>query len=239
MARADPVETLTLRAGGRGRAGLARPARPQEKSSTLPSFPRKRESKGGEGAPISIFPLGAGIGRRKSLAALVLALLVAALAAPSEARANGRIIEFQRQTVGPYEIALGTIPTPPRVGVLHLSVTLTDVAAQSPVVDAAVTLTGSGPGDPPAAAGPVEAENRPTDLIYYDASATVETPGEWSFTVEVDSGLGPASADFTLEVVESSPLVELFTWVTVTMFFALVGLGLFPLLRKAIRRRRR
>ena len=180
-------------------------------------------------------PLGEG---RRGIAALVLALLVAALAAPSEARANGRIIEFQRQTVGPYEIALGTIPTPPRVGVLHLSVTLTDVAAQSPVVDATVTLTGSGPGDPPAAAGPVEAENRPSDLIYYDASATVETPGEWSFTVEVDSGLGPASADFTLEVVESSPLVELFTWVTVTMFFALVGLGLFPLLRKALRRRR-
>ena len=99
--------------------------------------------------------LGAGVGRRISLAALVLTVLVAALAAPSEARANGRIIEFQRQTVGPYEIALGTIPTPPRVGVLHLSVTLTDVAAQSPVVDAAVTLTGSGPGDPPASAGPV------------------------------------------------------------------------------------
>ncbi len=181
--------------------------------------------------------LGAGGRARGSLAALVLALLVAALAAPSEAHANGRIIEFQRQTVGPYEIALGTIPTPPRVGVLHLSVTLTDVAAQIPVVDAAVTLTGSGPGDPPAAAGPVEAENRPSDLIFYDASATVETPGEWSFTVEVDSGLGPASADFTLEVVESSPLVELFTWVTVTMFFALVGLGLFPLLRNRLRRR--
>ena len=171
------------------------------------------------------------------MGALILTLLVAALAAPSEARANGRIVEFQSQTAGAYEIAFGTIPTPPRVGTLHLSVTLTDLAAQTPVVDAVVTVTGSGPGDPPPSVGPLNAENRPTDLVFYDAPAPVETPGEWTFTVAVDSGLGPASADFTLEVVETSPLVELFTWVTVTMFFALVGLGLFPLLRNRLRRR--
>ena len=157
----------------------------------------------------------------------------------SQAYANGRVLEFQRQTAGPYEIALGTIPSPPTVGALHLSITVTDVEREAPVLDAVVTVLGTGPGEDALRAGPLEALNSPTDPVYYEATAPVESLGAWTFMVTVDGEPGKASANFILEVVELNPILQVITWVTVVLFFALVGLGLFPFVRDRLRRSRR
>ena len=149
------------------------------------------------------------------------------------------MLEYQRQTAGPYEIALGTIPSPPTVGALHLSITVTDMAREAPVLDALVTVLGTGPGEATPRTGPVEASNSPTDPVYYEATAPVESLGPWTFTVTVDGEPGTASANFVLEVVELNPILEVITWVTVLLFFALVGLGLFPFVRDRLRRSRR
>ena len=170
-------------------------------------------------------------------AAAVLAL--AAALTPGNAYANGRVLEYQRQTAGPYEIALGTIPSPPSVGALHLSITVTDVEREAPVLDAVVTVLGTGPGEDAPETGPLEASNSPTDPVYYEATAPVESLGPWTFTVTVDGELGKASASFVLEVVELNPILQVITWVTVLLFFALVGLGLFPFIRDRLRKSRR
>ena len=170
-------------------------------------------------------------------AAAVLAL--AAALTPGNAYANGRVLEYQRQTAGPYEIALGTIPSPPTVGALHLSITVTDVEREAPVLDAVVTVLGTGPGEDAPETGPLEASNSPTDPVYYEATAPVESLGPWTFTVTVDGELGKASASFVLEVVELNPILQVITWVTVLLFFALVGLGLFPFIRDRLRKSRR
>ena len=166
-------------------------------------------------------------------------LALAAALTPGNAYANGRVLEYQRQTAGPYEIALGTIPSPPSVGALHLSITVTDVEREAPVLDAVVTVLGTGPGEDAPETGPLEASNSPTDPVYYEATAPVESLGPWTFTVTVDGELGKASASFVLEVVELNPILQVITWVTILLFFALVGLGLFPFIRDRLRKSRR
>ncbi len=153
--------------------------------------------------------------------------------------ANGRVLEFQRQTAGPYEIGLGTIPNPPTVGAIHLSITVTDVEREAPVLDAVVTVTGTGPGEDAPKTGPLEASNSPTDPVYYETTAPVESLGAWTFMVTVDGEPGRATASFVLEVVELNPVLQVITWVTVVLFFALVGLGLFPFVRDRLRRSKR
>ena len=164
---------------------------------------------------------------------------LAAALTPAVAYANGRVLEYQRQTAGPYEIALGTIPSPPTVGSLHLSITVTDVAGDAPVLDAVVIVLGTGPGEDAPETGPLEASNSPTDPVYYEATAPVESLGPWTFTVTVDGEQGMASASFVLEIVELNPILQVITWVTVLLFFALVGLGLFPFVRDRLRKSRR
>ena len=181
--------------------------------------------------------------RLTSTAALVwcgaAAAALAVALTPAVAYANGRVLEYQRQTAGPYEIALGTIPSPPTVGSLHLSITVTDVAGDAPVLDASVTVLGTGPGEDAPETGPLEASNSPTDPVYYEATAPVESLGAWTFMVTVDGEPGRASANFILEVVELNPILQVITWVTVVLFFALVGLGLFPFVRDRLRKSRR
>ena len=163
------------------------------------------------------------------------AFALSAAAVLSQAHANGRVVDFQRQTAGPYEIALGTIPSPPIVGALHLTVTVTTVETGTPVIHAAIEVSGTGPGEEAPKVGPVSASNNPTDPVFYDATTEVDRLGLWTFTVTVDAEPGTASADFVLEVAESNPLLQLITWVTVVVFFALVGLGLYPFIRDRLR----
>ena len=158
---------------------------------------------------------------------------------PESAYANGRVLEYQRQTAGPYEIALGTIPSPPTVGAVHLSITVTDLEREAPVLDAVVTVMGMAQGEDGFETGPLEASNSPTDPVYYEATAPVESLGAWTFMVTVDGEPGTASASFDLEVVELNPILQVITWVTVLLFFALVGLGLFPFVRDRLRKSRR
>ena len=69
------------------------------------------------------------------------------------AHANGRVVEFDRQIAGPYEIALGKIPPSPIVGNLYLSILLTEAESKAPVLGAEVVVSATGP--------PIEGETSP------------------------------------------------------------------------------
>ena len=165
------------------------------------------------------------------MAAIGLTMLVAV------AHANGRVTEFQRQVAGPYEIAVGTIPGAPVVGTLHLTMTVTDVASKTPILDAVIAVTGRGPEPDATEVGPLTAVNNPTDPVFYDATTFVDRVGDWTFTVAVSSGLGDATADFGVEVASPSSFGQMITWIAVVVFFVLIVLGLTPLLRQWTRRR--
>jgi hypothetical protein len=165
------------------------------------------------------------------------ALAVLAVILAATVSANGRVGQFVRQTAGPYEIALGTIPDSPAVGQLHLTMTVRDTAAESFVLDAEITVTGVGPDGDAVEIGPLDARNSPTSLDFYEVNTSVDRVGTWVFTVLVSGEPGEGSADFLIKVRTASTVYRIFTWVTVMVFFALVGLGLFPYLRRRMRRR--
>ena len=83
----------------------------------------------------------------RSLVIALVALVAAAIAAvqAETAFANGRVVRFDRQVAGPYEVALGTIPDSPTLGALHMTLTVTDTKTQAYLLDAAVVVEGTGP----------------------------------------------------------------------------------------------
>ncbi|MGH2543741.1 MAG: hypothetical protein ACRDIB_13135 [Ardenticatenaceae bacterium] len=156
------------------------------------------------------------------------------------ASANGRVIQFIRQTAGPYQLAIGTIPDTPTVGSLHLTVEITDKDTKTPVLGANVVVTGTSPSETQPSIGPIEAEASITDIGFYDVNTSVDEIGTWIFNMTINSlQLGSAESEFAIEVKNPNPFVQVFTWLTVIVFLAVVGLGLLPLIRQRARRRRR
>lgn len=189
-------------------------------------------------------------GRMALWAFVAAALLACLVAAAAPLFANGRVVEFDRRAAGPYEIALGKIPASPVVGSLHLTMTITDTAADAPVMGAEVVITAVGP--PPevgegaegaggaaavgAGIGPLIAEPDPNDPIYYDAATQVDRAGLWRFTVRVSAEGGPpSSAEFPIEVSSPNPITGIITLVTLVAFVGVIAMAV----RVYIRERRR
>ena len=147
-------------------------------------------------------------------------------------RANGRVARSVTQSAGPYQVSLGTIPATPVVGNLHLTMTVTEVSSQTLVLDAEVMVSGRGPGQTDAEIGPISAQKNLSDLAFYDVNTAVDRVGIWTFAVAVSGAAGAGSTEFTLQVETPSPVFRVLTWVTVVVFFSLVGLGLMPFIRQ-------
>ena len=167
----------------------------------------------------------------------------------SQAYANGRVVEFDRQIAGPFEIALGKIPPSPIVGNLYLSILLTEVESKAPVLGAEVVVSATGPpveGEAsPMRDGPeigpivVNPDPDPQNYAgYYDTEQPIvlDRPGMWMFTVSVDSPVaGKASAQFLVNVTTPNPLIGIITLVALLAFIIVVALAI----RMYIRERRR
>ena len=169
--------------------------------------------------------------------------------ASSSAHANGRVVEFDRQIVGPYEIALGKIPPSPIVGNLYLSILLTEAESKAPVLGAEVVVSATGPpiegeaspmGDGPEI-GPIVVNPDPDPQNYagyYDTEQPIvlDRSGWWTFAVNVDSpDAGKASAQFLVNVTTPNPLIGIITLVALLAFIIVVALAI----RMYIRERRR
>ena len=167
----------------------------------------------------------------------------------SQAYANGRVVEFDRQIAGPFEIALGKIPPSPIVGNLYLSILLTEVESKAPVLGAEVVVSATGPpiegeaspmGDGPEI-GPIVVNPDPDPQNYagyYDTEQPIvlDRSGWWTFAVNVDSpDAGKASAQFLVNVTTPNPLIGIITLVALLAFIIVVALAI----RMYLRERRR
>ena len=166
-----------------------------------------------------------------------------------QAYANGRVVEFDRQIAGPFEIALGKIPPSPIVGNLYLSILLTEVESKAPVLGAEVVVSATGPpiegeaspmGDGPEI-GPIVVNPDPDPQNYagyYDTEQPIvlDRSGWWTFAVNVDSpDAGKASAQFLVNVTTPNPLIGIITLVALLAFIIVVALAI----RMYLRERRR
>ena len=171
------------------------------------------------------------------IAPLVLAAVLVATQSLGVTHANGRVARFINRTAGPYEVALGTIPDTPVVGSLHLTMTIAEASSGESMLNAEVTVVGSGPDTEAVEIGPLTAQPNPVDPLFYDINTSVDRVGVWTFTVAVRADPGEGSADSQLKVEKPGALTKYLTWVTVIVFFALIGLGLLPYLRERGRRK--
>ena len=171
-------------------------------------------------------------------ALLTLASAAAAAAHAETAFANGRVVRFDRQVAGPYEVALGTIPDSPTVGALHLTLTVAGTETGTFLLDALVVVEATGP-EAAAAIGPYTAEKNLDDPRFYDVNTVVEVEGAWIVTVRIDASLGEAVAEFPIEVRSPSPIAGVATLLVLLAFLAILGLSLRAYFRERRGRRKR
>ena len=153
---------------------------------------------------------------------------------PSSAQANGRIISYERHIAGPYEIAMGTIPDTPWVGTIHLSLTVDTIIADTPapVLDALITIVGSGPDELQTDPKVVIANNDPANPRFYEAELTVDYVGVWAFDIVVDSDIGKASTTFEVNVHEANPVPGLLALVLLSVLLLTLGFAMRSHLRR-------
>lgn len=179
-------------------------------------------------------------GRWLHISSIAVAAALAAVAAlPVYAWANGRIAIYERKVAGPYEVGLGTIPPSPSVGNLHLSITVTDAATETPVVNAAVEVEGTGPDSTEVEIGPTPAAVSIQDPSYYEVNTAVDREGWWSFTATVTDEAGEHSAQFRVEVRNASPVTGILTLSVLAVFLVIFGLSIRASLGGRKRKRRR
>ena len=142
---------------------------------------------------------------------LISTLLLTSIATPFIASGNGRILQFEQYYVGPYEIAIGTIPEKVTAGNLHISMRIVNAKTNTPIRNADITLSGRGPKTTNIEIGPLLVVRNPSDTASYDVNTTLDQVGIWTLNVMVTSELGPASLEFPLEVHSSNPMLGLMT----------------------------
>lgn len=153
-------------------------------------------------------------------------LMVVGASSPIVVYANGRVTSFERKIAGPYEVALGTIPPSPAVGSLHFTMTVTDVATNTLVLDAQIVVVGTGPASSESEIGPIVAANNLQDPSSYDVNTAVDREGIWVFTTTVIDSDGEHSADFQVEVKSSSPITGVITLGVLMAFLVIFGLSI-------------
>lgn len=179
-------------------------------------------------------------GRWLHISSIAAAAALAAVAVlPVYAWANGRIAIYERKVAGPYEVGLGTIPPSPSVGNLHLSITVTDAATETPVVNAAVEVEGTGPDSTEVEIGPTPAAVSIQDPSYYEVNTAVDREGWWSFTATVTDEAGEHSVQFRVEVRNASPVTGILTLSVLAVFLVIFGLSIRASLGGRKRKRRR
>ena len=64
---------------------------------------------------------------------LFLSIVLLCMTTASTSHANGRVLDYQIKDAGLYQIGFGSVPNPPRVGAIHVSVTLTALKTENAI----------------------------------------------------------------------------------------------------------
>lgn len=102
----------------------------------------------------------------------------------------------------------------------------------TPVLDAIVTVTGTGPDSIAPEIGPTVLINNPIDLSFYETTITVPRSGVWNFVLDIVSDHGSASTQFEVNVQESSPLIGTLTLFVLLALITVLGVSFRSYLRQ-------
>ncbi len=136
----------------------------------------------------------------KFLSVLVILLITVQVVAVSTSvlpvpttTANGDSFLLFRGTGGPYEIIVGVQPHKPKVGIMHISVSVVESGTDRPIDDVVIMIIAHDSEGQPIYQAP--ALQDPQEPKFYDANITFYNPGQWSLKIKVDSeARGPGEA---------------------------------------------
>ena len=124
----------------------------------------------------------------------VLALTAGLSAGTASANGSVRLVVIDEEA-GPYLLRVGILPADPIAGPLHVSALIRDAAGDTAVDSATVRVSASGAGTPSLS----DAVNSPQDPQLYEANLWLDSLGQWSVTLDIESALGRASHSFVIQ----------------------------------------
>ena len=155
-----------------------------------------------------------------------------------DAKAHGDAREIFRGREGNYDIIVGVQPEQPAVGVVHFSITPLDASTGLPATKARVRIVTNNPNGKPAFRA--RALNTPATPQYYDANITLDLPGVWTLTVDVESDdLGAAAVTVPFEVAAQGVTPSLSGGIVFVVLSAVLVAGGVYVWYSTSRRRRR
>ena len=141
--------------------------------------------------------LGWGWSLRVLMLLAVLALAAGLYGGTASANGAVRLVVID-EVAGPYLLRVGVLPGDPTLGPLHVSILIQDATGETAVEDATVSVAAVGPG----AASQTNAVNSPQNPQLYEGNLYLDSLGEWSLTLEIESPLGEARHNFTVKAAE-------------------------------------
>jgi len=152
----------------------------------------------------------------KFLSVLVILLITVQMVAVSTSvlpvpttTADGDSFLLFRGTGGPYEIIVGVQPHKPKVGIMHISVSVVESGTDRPIDDVVIMIIAHDSEGQPIYQAP--ALQDPQDPNFYDANITFYNPGQWSLKIKVDSetrGPGEAMVPMYISPTSLDPGIE-------------------------------
>lgn len=139
---------------------------------------------------------------------LAAAISVTVLSAPN-AGADGESFQIFRGPGGPYEIIVGVQPHKPKVGPMHISVSVLDPDTGLPLDGATILVVAYDSDGEPVYQSP--ALQNPAERQFYEANITFYTSGQWSLLIKVDTderGHGEATVPMFISPTSLDPGVE-------------------------------
>ena len=164
------------------------------------------------------------------LAALtLLCALALAMLTSGTASANGAVrLVVIDEVAGPYLLRVGVLPADPTVGPLHVSTLIQDATGDTAVDGAMVTVSIAGPGKP----AQTHAVNSPQNPQLYEGNLLLDSLGQWSVTLDIDSELGRASHTFPIRAAEEGGFNIMFIIVAAAVVLIVGSLVLSQLQRR-------
>tara|TARA_B110000014_G_C20022477_1_gene530572 strand:+ start:349 stop:909 length:561 start_codon:yes stop_codon:yes gene_type:complete len=154
---------------------------------------------------------------------LIITLIVAPFVITTgQAYANGRATLLVSQEKGPYKIDVSVLPSQPVVNNTHVSVLLMSKSDDTPIIDADVVVSATGPQNG-VSIGPYQAVN---DLVpqFFETTLPFSTQGLWNVQITVSSDLGEESISVLFDVVLGSGM----NWIMVSaVVVAILAAGIF------------
>jgi len=109
------------------------------------------------------------------------------------ATAGGESFQLFRGPGGPYEIIVGVQPHKPKVGIMHISISVVEPGTDRPIDGVTIMVVAHDSLGEPIYQSP--ALQDPQEPKFYDANITFYEAGQWSLKIKVDSDArGPGEA---------------------------------------------